>query len=76
MKFLFIIVLFFSNGIYAESKKIKDLKFLAKQNDTKSQYQLAIMYELGLGVERDLELAAYWYKQAKKNNQKIKTLDH
>ena len=45
-----------------------------------AQYLIASMYESGLGVERDLRLARYWYDIAARNGDeaapyKLKAVD-
>ncbi len=37
---------------------------LAEQGDAKSQYELALMYDLGLGIDKDLPLAFKWYQKS------------
>ena len=37
---------------------------LADKGNARAQYKLATMYEAGLGVEQDLELAQQWYMKA------------
>ena len=39
---------------------------LARQGDADAQYGLAVLYDLGQGVVRDLQAAAEWYRQAAK----------
>ena len=36
----------------------------AKAGDAVSQYNLAENYRTGVGAEKDLDLAAYWYRRA------------
>lgn len=36
----------------------------AGQNEAKSQYELALMFELGLGVAQDLKQAFVWYEKS------------
>lgn len=40
----------------------------ACQNDAKSQYELALMFELGLGVAQDLSKAFVWYEKSAQQN--------
>lgn len=37
---------------------------LARRGDADAQYSLAVLYDLGQGVARDLQAAAAWYRQA------------
>ncbi len=36
----------------------------ADQGDAQSQYQLGLMYELGIGTEKDLHQAFVWYQKS------------
>ena len=37
---------------------------LANQGNAKSQYKLGLMYELGMGIEKDLSQAFVWYQKS------------
>ncbi len=37
---------------------------LAKQGDAQSQYELALMYDLGLGIDKNLDSAFEWYQKS------------
>lgn len=41
---------------------------LAEQGQKKAQNNVAIMYELGMGVEKNMTEANTWYEKAKQNN--------
>ena len=41
-----------------------DIKEKAEQGNADAQYKLAGMYELGNGVEEDMDKAVYWYTKA------------
>ena len=41
---------------------------LANQGDAKSQYGLGLMYELGLGIEKNLSQAFVWYQKSAEQN--------
>ncbi|SMN12238.1 hypothetical protein SPBRAN_451 [uncultured Candidatus Thioglobus sp.] len=41
---------------------------LVKKKDAESQYQLGLMYELGLGVDKDLPQAFEWYQKSANQN--------
>lgn len=43
-------------------------KKAAEQGFAKSQYNLGLCYEKGIGVKKDLNKAKYWYDKAVKNN--------
>ncbi len=49
----------FDRGDYETA--LREFKALAEQNDSRGQYGLALMYDLGAGVPADLEEAAKWY---------------
>lgn len=40
---------------------------LARLGDVEAQYNLGVLYDQGAGVERDLSLAASWYRKAAEN---------
>ena len=37
---------------------------LANQGNVKAQYKLALMYELGMGIEKNLSQAFAWYQKS------------
>ena len=43
---------------------IREFSTLAKQGDANAQYKLGFMYQRGLGVDSDYEIAAEWYKKS------------
>lgn len=43
----------------------------AKQGLEKAQYRVACGYENGLGTDKDLDQAIYWFEQASNNGNKI-----
>jgi TPR repeat protein len=45
-------------------KNYQQVLEMAKQQDKDSQYQLGLMYEMGLGVEKDWTQAFYYYQQS------------
>lgn len=53
--------------IYSEVQEFDDALFYfrkASTHNVEAQFQLAKYYELGLGVDKDLEIAVDWYKKA------------
>ena len=42
----------------------------AKSNHREAQYYTGLCYQQGIGVEKDIELAIYWYQQAALKNEK------
>ena len=62
--------LFFYEGTYFKqdyTKARKSFEFAAAQNEAGSQYMLAIIYEQGLGVDKDPERAKHYYYLACQN---------
>lgn len=55
---------YFSSGDYKGA--FEAWRPLAEEGDTRAQYSLGILYEQGLGVEKDLEKAKDWYERAAK----------
>jgi uncharacterized protein len=41
-----------------------ELQHLAEQGEVNAQYNLSLMYDIGMGVPQDDALAAYWFRQA------------
>jgi len=37
---------------------------LAHQGDSQAQYKLGLMYELGMGIDKDLNQAFAWYQKS------------
>ena len=37
---------------------------LANQGNAQSQYELGLMYELGMGIDKDLDQAFIWYQKS------------
>ena len=37
---------------------------LANQGNAQSQYELGLMYELGMGIDKDLDRAFIWYQKS------------
>jgi TPR repeat protein len=57
----------YNNGDYI--KALNTFYILAKQDDAKSQFNVALIYANGLGVNKDIEQAQKWYeKSAKQGN--------
>ena len=54
----------FSNISSCFKREIENLKTKAEQGEVFSQYRLAYMYHDGEGVERNLELALYWFEKS------------
>ena len=59
----------FEEGLAAAEKSnyitaLQHWQPLAAQGHSASQYNLALMYDNGNGVPRNLERAAYWYRKA------------
>ncbi|WP_456323543.1 phospholipase A [Hydrogenimonas sp.] len=50
---------------YAEA--VPYLERLAKHGNKAAMYQLAVLYEKGLGVKKSFERSSYWYKQVASN---------
>ncbi len=44
--------------------KPQEVIALANQNDAQAQYKLGLMYELGMGIEKDLNQAFAWYQKS------------
>ena len=44
--------------------RARALQSAAEQGDLESQYELAVRYQLGLGVPRDAAMAVAWYREA------------
>ena len=57
-----------ANAINIDSKVFNFQKKLAIAGKYKAQYKLALMYETGRGVEKDLVKAGLWYKKASHQN--------
>lgn len=49
-------------------KALKILRPLAKKGYDKVQYDLALLYEQGLGVPKDTNASLYWLQKAAKNH--------
>lgn len=47
---------------------ISDIKEKADMGDVDSQYQLAFIYDMGIGVTKDYELAFSYYSKASEQN--------
>ena len=56
----------FDRGDYPTA--VKEFKTLAKQNDPRGQYALAVMYDLGEGVPQNDTAAVKWYTLAADQN--------
>ncbi|WXT99885.1 MAG: Sel1-repeat-containing protein YbeT [Catillopecten margaritatus gill symbiont] len=50
-------------------KEYQEIIELANQNDADGQYELGLMYELGVGVEQDLTQAFNWYQKSANQQQ-------
>jgi TPR repeat protein len=48
--------------------EIEKITELAKNDDAEAQYKLALIYELGMGVEKDLSQAFLWYQKSAQQN--------
>jgi len=46
---------------------------LAENGSTQAQYKLAMMYEAGIGVDKDIDQARHWYSQAAEAGNKSAT---
>lgn len=53
---------FFEQGFYQQSFKL--LKKGALKRNIECYANLAVLYDLGLGVKKNLKLALFWYKKA------------
>ncbi|SMM98975.1 hypothetical protein SPONL_299 [uncultured Candidatus Thioglobus sp.] len=49
-------------------KNYQHITELANQKDAESQYQLGLIYELGLGIDKDLLQAFEWYQKSANQN--------
>ena len=47
---------------------LQTLEMCAQNGDAESQYKLALMYDLGLGVKKNMILSFKYYKQSAKQN--------
>lgn len=71
MSMIFLFPLFagdFEKGVdlYQNASQAESVEYFeqaAKNGDRRAQYQLAYMYENGIGVSKDSSKSAYWYKQ-------------
>lgn len=54
----------FEKGDYETA--LREFKALAKQNDSRGQYGLGLMYDMGTGVSMDFKKAVKWYHLAAK----------
>ena len=57
----------YENGIAAFERgdyetALREFKFLAEQKNSRGQYGLGLMYDLGVGVPTDFEEAVKWYQ--------------
>jgi TPR repeat protein len=57
----------YERGDYATA--LAEWKPLAEDGNALAQFNLALLYHYGLGVERDMELALEWYEKAAQQNQ-------
>ena len=62
--FLSSIFVFFTLTLSAQDVDFTNTLQQAEQGDADAQYMLALLYDNGVGVERDLAEAARWYIQA------------
>nr|WP_321513355.1 hypothetical protein [uncultured Pseudodesulfovibrio sp.] len=62
----------YSRLINADSDtiKFKEALTLAQRGDAQAQYQVATMFEKGIGVRADLTSAEYWYEEFEKNSKR------
>jgi TPR repeat protein len=51
-----------------DQEEIKKYRLAAKQGIASAQYSLGMIYEMGLGVQEDINIAARWYHKAAKQN--------
>ena len=59
---------FYTTSLSASAQAIPDLVARAEAGDVAAQYDLAVAYENGRGVARDLALAHKWYQAAARQN--------
>lgn len=58
---------YYEEGLYSKAHKL--FKKSAKKGNADAQYSLAVMYEGGIGVDKNITQALTWYKKsAKKGN--------
>jgi TPR repeat protein len=65
---------FYSRGKFIRKSKKKAFEWFlkaAKQGIAEAQYEVASMYDNGIGVEQDSEKASWWYKEYSKNNEEV-----
>ncbi len=59
MLLLFWAMLLWADAVYSDALRLK-----AEQGDMEAQYQLAICYQTGSGIEEDREAAHIWFTRA------------
>lgn len=62
--FLVAFMLSIMTGINASGQNIEKYQAAAERGDANAQYELARCYHRGEGIERDKDLACYWYFKA------------
>ena len=59
---------FHPNSSVKIEKTYEQVKQLAEQGDAQSQYELALCYDLGMNVDKDLAQAFEWYQKSADQN--------
>lgn len=72
MRFVLILCLLISSFVTADS--LTELTAQAQQQNPNAQYQLALSYQQGNGVVKNLDNAFYWYQQAAHNDHPLAKL--
>ncbi len=61
---LFVLPLLASQSILAQSPDFKETKAQAEAGDAEAQYNLALMYDVGIGAPQNYAESGKWYRQA------------
>ncbi|MGR5175057.1 hypothetical protein ACPV4B_02360 [Vibrio parahaemolyticus] len=61
---------------FQSNASVEQLQQEAQLNNAEAQYKLGLAYETGEGTQRDLTLAAHWYKQASDNGHPAATYNY
>jgi TPR repeat protein len=48
--------------------EFENITQLAQNNNSEAQYKLALMHEIGVGTDKDLSLAFFWYEKSAAQN--------
>ncbi|MBY6196571.1 J domain-containing protein [Vibrio hangzhouensis] len=61
---------------FQSNASVEQLQHETQLNNAEAQYKLGLAYETGEGTQRDLTLAAHWYKQASDNGHPAATYNY